>query len=213
MNPRAVTLMALALGLGLGSIANADTVVCKSHHNQTKVCPANTAGGVTLVHQLSSAGCSLHDTWGYNKSRIWVSNGCKAEFRTGSDNHRVGHDNHDDDAAALAGLALLAIGAAAVASDHNDHHSNRSSNYRSYDYDTRHSSTRHYEDRYERNDVVNCESHSRDYNYCRASVRNHHVRLLRQHSNRTCRFGESWGYDNHGIWVDNGCKATFEIER
>ena len=211
---RAVPLfLTIVVCLGLGSIASASTLVCKSTRNQTKVCPANTAGGVTLVHQLSSASCYKNESWGYNRSRIWVSNGCKAEFRVGSDSHRVDYDDDDDDAAAIAGLAMLAIGAAAVAADHNDHHKNRSSNYQSYDYDSRHSSSRHYHDRYNRNELVNCESHSRDYNYCRASVRNHRVRLLRQHSNRSCRFGESWGYDYGGIWVDNGCKGTFEIER
>jgi hypothetical protein len=165
------------------------------------------------VHQLSSASCHKHDTWGYNESRIWVSNCCKAEFRVGSDSHHVDYDDYDDDAAAIAGLALLAIGAAAVASKHNDHHKDRSSNDRNPDYDARHSSSRHYDDRYNRNQLVNCDSHRRDYNYCRASVRNHRVHLLRQHSNQSCRFGESWGYDYNGIWVDSGCKATFEIDR
>jgi hypothetical protein len=37
------------------------------------------------------------------------------------------------------------------------------------------------------------------------------VRLIRQISGSTCSQGSSWGYDAHGIWVDNGCQAEFEM--
>lgn len=37
------------------------------------------------------------------------------------------------------------------------------------------------------------------------------VRLVSQQSGSPCEQGRTWGYDNSGIWVDRGCRATFEI--
>jgi len=37
------------------------------------------------------------------------------------------------------------------------------------------------------------------------------ARLVRQRSGSPCNYGSSWGYDRHGIWVDRGCRADFEI--
>jgi hypothetical protein len=38
------------------------------------------------------------------------------------------------------------------------------------------------------------------------------VRLVRQLSGQPCREGRTWGYNRQGIWVDDGCRATFEID-
>lgn len=37
------------------------------------------------------------------------------------------------------------------------------------------------------------------------------VVLVHQKSDAKCIQGRSWGYDNHGIWVDHGCRAEFEV--
>jgi hypothetical protein len=37
------------------------------------------------------------------------------------------------------------------------------------------------------------------------------VRLRRQLSREACVEGISWGFDRDGIWVDQGCRAEFEI--
>lgn len=39
------------------------------------------------------------------------------------------------------------------------------------------------------------------------------VRLVRQLSDRPCREGRSWGHDRNSVWVDDGCRAVFEISR
>jgi hypothetical protein len=60
---------------------------------------------------------------------------------------------------------------------------------------------------------VRCESvQSNNYGrqYCPADTRGG-VRLVRQISGSTCSQGSSWGYDTHGVWVDNGCQAEFEM--
>lgn len=38
-------------------------------------------GGVVLVNQLSRSGCWEGSTWGWDRGGIWVSGGCRAEFR------------------------------------------------------------------------------------------------------------------------------------
>ncbi len=35
------------------------------------------------------------------------------------------------------------------------------------------------------------------------------VRLTRQISGSACIQGQTWGYDNGGVWVDRGCRAEF----
>jgi len=37
------------------------------------------------------------------------------------------------------------------------------------------------------------------------------VRLVRKRSDASCNYSYSWGYDRHGIWVDRGCRADFEV--
>ena len=59
------------------------TVRCESNDHRTRVCRVDTAGGVRLVDQDSRAPCVLGRTWGYDRSGIWVSQGCRAKFEVG----------------------------------------------------------------------------------------------------------------------------------
>ena len=193
--------------LALPRAADADTITCESQNNNYRHCSAYTRGGVSLQTQLSNSGCYQGNTWGYDNRGIWVSNGCRAVFRVGSDNYR--HDDKSDDAAAaVAGVALLALGAAAVHEAHERHEDERSNDHYEYNYNQQ-----HYSQNYSHNrvDSVNCSSENGRYNHCRANVYNARVELVRQHSKSGCRHGQDWGYDRGGVWVDNGCRATFEI--
>lgn len=57
---------------------------------------------------------------------------------------------------------------------------------------------------------VVCESTGGNQNYCPADTRGG-VYLSVQYSKASCRQGSSWGYDNRGIWVSNGCRAQFDL--
>lgn len=37
------------------------------------------------------------------------------------------------------------------------------------------------------------------------------VKMIRQLSDTRCVQGRSWGYDRNSVWVDNGCRAEFEV--
>src|SRR3954467_3289338 len=61
---------------------------------------------------------------------------------------------------------------------------------------------------------MNCESlQSENYGrkYCAADTRGG-VRLNRTLSDSNCVQGSSWGYDDRGVWVDNGCRGEFILQ-
>ena len=58
--------------------------------------------------------------------------------------------------------------------------------------------------------TITCESIDGRSQYCRADTRDG-VRLIRQLSKSGCYEGQSWGYDDRGIWVSRGCRAQFEV--
>ncbi len=57
---------------------------------------------------------------------------------------------------------------------------------------------------------ITCESEDGRYVFCRAS-RVRQARLQRQLSRGACVEGQSWGYRNDGIWVNNGCRGEFAV--
>ena len=59
--------------------------------------------------------------------------------------------------------------------------------------------------------IVNCSSEDGRRHYCNVDTHGG-IRMVKQRSDAACREGYSWGYDHHGIWVDRGCRADFEID-
>lgn len=57
---------------------------------------------------------------------------------------------------------------------------------------------------------IYCASDNGRRNICPTDTRGG-VRVIRQVSGSPCDFGRTWGYDRHGIWVDRGCRADFQI--
>lgn len=63
-------------------------------------------------------------------------------------------------------------------------------------------------------EVVSC--HSSDHRFQRCNVQisaKDSVHLISRDSRSPCEFGRDWGQDRGSLWVDNGCRATFRIER
>lgn len=91
--------------------------------------------------------------------------------------------------------------------DINDRHGDDHDRYQPDDHDLhyyRDSGNRHY--------ALTCESRGNRYQYCPAPVHHAYVRMTRRLSDAGCEFNRDWGYDRRGVWVDNGCRADFEIE-
>ncbi len=76
-----LTVAGLAIGTAFSvpNVADAQRVVtCESQDYRVESCSMNTTGGVRLVRQLSNKSCE--GNWGYGRNRVWVRNGCRAEF-------------------------------------------------------------------------------------------------------------------------------------
>jgi hypothetical protein len=58
---------------------------------------------------------------------------------------------------------------------------------------------------------IRCESWNYAYRFCRASTQGR-ADLIRTIAG-TCQRGRSWGFDNSGIWVNNGCRGDFAFGR
>lgn len=75
----AVAGLAFGTVLSVSNPASAQRVVtCESDNYHTTSCPINTTNGVRLVKQLSKKSCERN--WGVGRNRVWVRNGCRAEF-------------------------------------------------------------------------------------------------------------------------------------
>jgi len=63
-----------------------------------------------------------------------------------------------------------------------------------------------------REETIVCESDNSNRHFCSADT-SHGVRLVRQLSRSACVQGRSWGFTDRGIWVRDGCRAEFVVER
>jgi len=222
------TLSVAGLLLFAASATQASTITCESTNNEYRSCPADTSGGVRLSQQLSTKGCWENDTWGFDRNKIWVDRGCRAQFQVGA--HGTSAAGKGD---ALAAAAVIGIAAAAIiaSNQHDDHHNknynnnydNRNDNRYDNRYDGRYDSryddnTRNYDNsRYGYNGyggdprrTFTCESRNDKRNYCGIPGRGH-VEIYKQRSSNPCRHGHSWGVQGNSVWVDDGCRAEFAV--
>lgn len=173
--------------------AQAESVTCESRNGSYTSCPINSGGNVTLSRQLSSQGCWENDTWGHDRNRVWVTNGCRAQFNVGSSSS----SSSNKEAAVGAAVAIGLIGAAIIASKHN----------RDKDRDDG-----RYDDRDDRpRQTFDCGSTDNRFRYCDNGRVRGHVEVYRQQSKSACQYGSSWGSENGRVWVDRGCRATFAV--
>lgn len=86
-------------------------LTCESRNGRYQRCPADTQGRAGVIRTLSSTRCTQGYSWGYNRSHIWVSNGCRAEFAYGYG----GSGGWDDDRRDRDRTARQVIGGVAVA--------------------------------------------------------------------------------------------------
>jgi hypothetical protein len=92
-NAVALVGFSITTGLSLAIPAEAaQTVTCESQNRQRNTCYADTSNSVRISRQLSDNSCN--GNWGYDRNRIWVKNGCRAEFLVGSrSDNTYGRDN------------------------------------------------------------------------------------------------------------------------
>lgn len=217
MNRLHLSLLAAATGLLLmsnsGTAEAQQTVRCESQGGAYRSCPVSTSGGVSLSRQLSREGCWQNDTWGYDRNRIWVTRGCRAEFRVGS------HSNSSDGAKVAGALVLGAIVAGAIAENRDNHHNDHRNDWDndryngSYNgsYDYGYGNNGYYGNGNSWGREFTCASKDNRTQWCGNVARREHVEVRRQLSNTPCSFGRTWGVDRGQVWVSQGCRAVFVV--
>ena len=56
-------------------------ISCSSDDMHRHYCPADTRGGVQLLKQRSDSPCRQGYSWGFDRRRVWVDHGCRADFQ------------------------------------------------------------------------------------------------------------------------------------
>jgi hypothetical protein len=59
------------------------TITCSSNDGKRHYCNIDTSRGVQMSRQISGSACIQGQTWGYDRSGVWVDQGCRAEFFSG----------------------------------------------------------------------------------------------------------------------------------
>jgi hypothetical protein len=72
----------------------ARAVRCESVNSRRTFCRVDARGDVQITRQLSHSRCIEGRNWGSNPNGIWVSNGCRAEFRISSRNDYRRNDGY-----------------------------------------------------------------------------------------------------------------------
>ena len=187
-----------------GGADNSYSVYCASDNGRRNFCPADTDGGVEMVRKRSDASCDYGSSWGYEPRGVWVDRGCRADFRIGG-----GRGDRDRDRSADR--------------DRDRDHDRQGDEDRARDRDRDADRDKDRDRDRDRNNgdggqrpgdaevqVVSCSSDDMNRRDCRVETHGS-VRLIRQRSEADCVLGRTWGYDRHGIWVDRGCRADFEV--
>ena len=197
--------------------ADENIFVCESHGYNRTYCPAYLDGReVQLLRQLSYTSC--HNNWGFDRNGVWVTNGCRAEFvvnqsHWGTPQDDIVYCSSNDmrfqscDVDVRGGVEFI-------------RQLSRASCNGNWGYDRQgiwvrngcrakfrilpfNNNNNGYMD-----DTVSCASRDMRRNSCPADTSGG-VRLKKQHSRSSCE--GNWGYDRNSIWVDNGCRATFQL--
>ncbi len=214
---------ATAAPAGQTSGYEARVVRCESRDMQRVRCPADTSRGVELVRQLSDQECIRNTDWGVDAGSIWVSHGCRAEFRTGDVNIKLptrrvvrceSKGRPESCAVQLRGapVRLLRQRSALPCRE------GESWGYRRNEIWVKRGCKGEFEVGAEDGSgfldlprELVCESKGKLRRVCGASI-SHGATLVEQRSGMPCEEGVSWGWNRDGVWVDKGCRAVFSVD-
>jgi hypothetical protein len=204
------------------------TIKCESQSNRFKSCTVNTNGRARLQQNLSSTRCEYGRTWGFDWSNVWVDRGCRGLFQVaGNGGSGWQNGNFGQRVTCESQNGSFKICQANTWGDvrmvrqlsQSPCVPGRTWGYQADQIWVGNGCRAEFELGYgggngggwnNGNRIVTCESN--DGNYSRCHVRNNgRVSIRRQLSQTTCRQGQNWGVDANGIWVNNGCRAEFQV--
>lgn len=219
-------------GVGYG----AQVLRCESNDGRRKLCPVDARGGVQLVRQLSRNACVRNQSWGMNARGVWVSQGCRAEFRIGGNLSGSDDGNYNGSAQVVrcesprgarnqcrvdvrGGVRLLRqLSSTRCVQGRNwgyDHGGIWVSQGCRADFEIGSRSGNDWDGGNAgapdgAAQVLRCESNDGLQRRCDVHVARG-VQLIRQLSRSPCIEGQNWGWDRNGLWVSNGCRGEFSV--
>lgn len=209
---------------------HADQVVrCQSRDLGWVHCAMEVGEGVELIRQLSDNACVRGSHWGTDRSGVWVTLGCRAEFRArradapaapGATPRLVRRVVRCESSGRPQSCPVRLDGAPVRLLRQTSRlpcREGHSWGYRRNEVWT----TRGCQGDFEVGAAdgsgfvevprrLVCESKDRRRRFCGATLRSG-ATLIKQLSGRPCEAGRSWGWDERGVWVDNGCRAEFSV--
>ena len=201
-----------------------DIVRCESNDGRTRECPTG-GGRVMLQKQISRAPCVEGRTWGSGRNGVWVSQGCRADFRVagngwgGGGNGDIVSCNSNDgrlNRCPINGrggrVQLVRQVSRAACVEGRTWGSDRGSIWVSQgcraEFAVGRGNGGGWNNSGYGGKVFRCESIDGRTRECAANTRAG-VQLVRQLSDAACVQGRSWGYGRNGIGVSQGCRAEF----
>jgi hypothetical protein len=191
-------------------------MVCNSQGFNRNYCPAYLNGrDVFLLRQNSQSTCV--NNWGYDRNGVWVTNGCRAEFVVEDRNYNFGNDIV---ICSSRNLRFQGCQADTRGGVEFVRQLSRNSCNGNWGYDrqgiwvtngcrAKFKLIPYINNNYgSQRTLVNCSSKNHRRKICPANTSGG-VRLKKRKSRTSCQ--NNWGYGQDHIWVDNGCRATFEL--
>ncbi|HWW61994.1 MAG TPA: DUF3011 domain-containing protein [Thermoanaerobaculia bacterium] len=207
---------------------------CESTNGRRQECRFEGTPTVQLSQQLSRDECIKGETWGVERNVVWVDRGCRADFVLAASNNRdrdtwtnrdrrrrqnhtvtVVCESKDGRRHRCATDTIGEITLARQLSRKNSCVENRGWGYDDKGIWVDRGCRAEFlitEERAAYGDrVLVCESDDSRRTYCRADAR-FGVSLTREISRNSCVIDRTWGSDDRGVWVSNGCRAEFALK-
>jgi hypothetical protein len=215
---RKIVMISLALALAAGAARGADDIRCESANGQYRECPVGETGRVVLSRQLSDTACVEGRNWGVKNGMVWVSGGCRGDFAVtdvpaGTEIlcESINNIRHTCRADVRGGVMIVkrvsgnaCIRDASWGTNDEGIWVDKGCRARfvvANDVSTTQSPWAR---------TVTCESNNNGQTRCPADT-SFGVLLTSRISKNACDLGTDWGWDQSGIWVNNGCRAEFSV--
>ncbi len=202
------------------------TITCESQNNKFRDCPIATGGRVRLQQNISNARCEYGRTWGFDWNSIWVDRGCRGKFvvngsgsgwESGNYGQRVKCESQNG-SFKICNVATYGYVRMVQQISQSPCVAGRTWGYQENQIWVGNGCRAEFE--IGRGDatwdgdarVVTCSSTDGRYSRCFTRTEGQ-VSLKKQLSSQPCVLQRTWGYDQNGIWVDNGCRGQFVVGR
>jgi Protein of unknown function (DUF3011) len=194
-------------------------LVCDSDHKQPKRCKMNTTAGFVIVPHDSSRKCEAGKTWGWSVGSVWVSGSCRGSFSQGP--VELGRALRCEAPGSDRVICALDVsGGVTLEQEHRPTKCEYGSNWgldkdgvwvdppcgATFRADGRLRGTPGWS---QPNELA-CESFDGARQFCPADTSDG-VTMEREAKGSRCDRDQSWGFDAHGIWVNQDCRALFRL--